>query len=83
MKAVTDRRGRILGASLLGPRAGDLLQPWVLAMENGLSIAKMATTIAPYPTLAEVNKRVAGSFYTPSLFGPRTKPLVRLLAAFG
>ncbi len=83
VKVVTDKRGRILGATLLGPRAGELLQPWILAMENGLKISKMATLMAPYPTLGEVNKRVAGSFYTPTLFSARTRRLVRLLAAFG
>ena len=83
VKVVTDKRGRILGATLLGSRAGELLQPWILAMANRLRIGKVATLIAPYPTLGEVNKRVAGSFYTPALFGPRTRRLVRLLAAFG
>ncbi len=83
VKVVVDKRGRILGATLLGLRAGELLQPWILAMSNGLKIAKMAAVMAPYPTLGEVNKRVAGSFFAPTLFGPRTRRLVRLLAAFG
>jgi hypothetical protein len=39
--------------------------------------------IAPYPTLGEINKRAAGSFYTPSLFSARTRKIVRFLARFG
>jgi hypothetical protein len=43
----------------------------------------MAQMIAPYPTLGEVNKRAAGSFYTAKLFGEGTRRLVRLLAKLG
>jgi hypothetical protein len=43
----------------------------------------MANLIVPYPTRGEAGKRAAGSFYTPSLFSPRTRRLVRLLAWFG
>ena len=39
--------------------------------------------VAPYPTLGEVNKRAAGSFFTPKLFSDRTRRIVRLLARFG
>jgi hypothetical protein len=35
--------------------------------------------ILPYPTLSEINKRVAGSYFTPKLFSGRTRSLVRLL----
>lgn len=78
-KAVVTPKGKILGASIVGPQAGELIQPWVLAMSNGLKISAMAQVIAPYPTLGEVSKRAAGSFYTPKLFGERTKKLVRFL----
>ncbi|MGP1253856.1 MAG: dihydrolipoyl dehydrogenase family protein [Kiloniellales bacterium] len=78
-KVVATPKGKILGASIVGPQAGELIQPWVLAMSNGLKISAMAQVIAPYPTLGEVSKRAAGSFYTPKLFGERTKKLVRFL----
>jgi pyruvate/2-oxoglutarate dehydrogenase complex dihydrolipoamide dehydrogenase (E3) component len=83
VKVITTRRGDILGASLVGAHAGELLQPWVLAIGQRLKIKALAQMIAPYPTLGEVNKRVAGSFYTPTLFGPRMKQVVRLLGMFG
>jgi pyruvate/2-oxoglutarate dehydrogenase complex dihydrolipoamide dehydrogenase (E3) component len=51
VKAVTTPRGRILGASIVGAAAGELIQPWVLAMAHGLKIGAVATMIAPYPTL--------------------------------
>ena len=83
VKVVTSKRGAILGAGIVGARAGELIQPWVLAIAQKLKIGALAGMIAPYPTLAEVNKSVAGTFYTPMLFGERTRRIVRLLAKFG
>jgi pyruvate/2-oxoglutarate dehydrogenase complex dihydrolipoamide dehydrogenase (E3) component len=83
VKAMVTRRGRILGASIAGPHAGELIQPWVLAMSSNLKISALANMIAPYPTLGEASKRAAGSFYTPSLFSERTRRIVRFLRRFG
>ncbi|HLY44396.1 MAG TPA: FAD-dependent oxidoreductase [Stellaceae bacterium] len=83
VKIVTGRNGRILGATILGAAAGDLILPWALAIAQKLKIGAMANLIVPYPTRGEAGKRAAGSFYTPALFGPRTRRLVRLLAHFG
>ncbi len=83
VKAVTTKRGRILGAGIVGPHAGELILPWVLAMSQKLKIGALANVIVPYPTLGEVSKRAAGSYYTPSLFSPKTRSIVRFLARFG
>ncbi|MDA0261367.1 MAG: FAD-dependent oxidoreductase, partial [Proteobacteria bacterium] len=77
IKVITSKKGRILGASILGPHAGELIAPWVLALNQGLKIGAMARVVAPYPTYGEVSKRAAGSYYTPALFGPRMQKLVR------
>jgi pyruvate/2-oxoglutarate dehydrogenase complex dihydrolipoamide dehydrogenase (E3) component len=82
-KVVTTRRGKVLGASILGASAGELIHAWVLAVGRGIGIGAMANLIAPYPTLGEVNKRAAGAFYTPKLFSARTQALVRLLRRLG
>lgn len=83
VKAMVSARGKILGVTIVGPHAGEVIQPWVLAMAQGLKIGALASMIAPYPTLGEINRRVAGGFYTPSLFSPRTRALVRFLGIFG
>ncbi|MGB5093812.1 MAG: FAD-dependent oxidoreductase [Parvibaculum sp.] len=83
IKLVTDLHGRILGVTIVGPHAGELILPWVLAKSQGLKVSAMAGLIAPYPTLSEVSKRVAGSYYTPTLFSPRTRRVVRFLRLFG
>jgi len=80
IKAVTTPRGRILGAGIAGPAAGELIQTWVLAMSQKIKVGALATMVAPYPTLGEVSKRAAGTFYAPSLFSERTRKIVRFLS---
>ena len=82
IKAVAGPKGRVLGATIAGPHAGELILPWVLAVSQKLRIGALAGMIAPYPTLGEVSKRAAGSYYTEALFGPRTRRLVRFLMRF-
>ena len=84
VKAMTGPRGRILGCSIVGAQAGELIHPWALALASGLKIGAMAGYVAPYPTLGEAGKRAAGAYYTPRLFGNRwIKLAVRLLARLG
>ncbi len=83
VKVVATPRGRVLGASIVGAHAGELILPWVLAVKYRLGVGKLAQAIVPYPTLSEASARAAGSFHAPMLFGPRTKRLVRLLARLG
>ncbi len=78
-KIVLGRKGKILGATIAGPHAGELILLWGLAISAGLKISKIASLIAPYPTLSEVSKRAAGSFYTPALFSSRTRKIVKLI----
>ena len=82
LKAVIHKNGRILGASILAPMAGEIIQPWILAIANRQKIANLATMIAPYPTYGEASKRAAGNFFTAKLFGKPTQKLVRFLLKF-
>lgn len=83
IKVVVGRHGRVLGASIVGARAGELIVPWVLAIEAKLKLGRIAGAIFPYPTLSEVSKRAAASYYTPKLFSERTRGLVRWLLKLG
>ncbi len=78
-KLVTDRKGRILGAAIVGAEAGDLIGPFTLAMSAGVKLSALASFVAPYPTRGEIVKRLAGQWYSPILFSPRTRRLVSLL----
>jgi len=79
IKVITTTKGHILGATIVGLHAGELLQPWVLAISQKMKIGAMASMIAPYPTLSEANKRIAGSFYSDKLFSTTTRRIVRWL----
>lgn len=82
LKVVTDKSGRILGAVAVGKDAGDHLAPLALALANRLKIGAFTAMIAPYPTRSEAPKRAAGQWYGPTLFSPRTRRFVKLLASF-
>jgi len=66
-------KDRILGATIVGEHAGDLLAEFVLAMKHGIGLNKILGTIHTYPTMAEANKAVAGNW-------KRAHPPQRLLA---
>ncbi len=82
VKVVTRKNGRILGASIVGKNAGDIIQPWSLAIANKLDIKAFTNYIAPYPTRGEASKRAAGAWYTPLLFSGRTRMLIAALSFF-
>lgn len=82
VKVVLGSRGRILGATIVGPHAGELIGTWALAISSKLKIGAIATAVLPYPTLAEVSKRAAGSYYTSKLFGSGTRRIVGLVQRF-
>ena len=72
-------KGRPVGASIVGPQAGELIQTWALAIANNLKMSAVAAMVAPYPTLGEVNKRAAGAYFSPKLFD---SPMVKRVVGF-
>lgn len=78
-KLITTAKGKILGVTLVGRHAGDHIQLWALAMSAGLKLSQVTGMVAPYPTRGEINKRLAGQWYTPALFSSRTRKVGALL----
>ncbi|HEY1934897.1 MAG TPA: FAD-dependent oxidoreductase [Acetobacteraceae bacterium] len=76
-------RGRVLGAGILAPSAGEMLGVWTLAIAQRTKVSALAGMIVPYPTRSEAGKRAAGSLFVPALFSERTKRLVRWLQMLG
>jgi pyruvate/2-oxoglutarate dehydrogenase complex dihydrolipoamide dehydrogenase (E3) component len=73
-------KGRPVGASIAGHQAGELAATWSMAIANGLKMKHVAAMVAPYPTIAEINKRVAGAYFSPRLFdNPMLKRVVGLV----
>ena len=83
VKVVTNSKGRILGAGIVGEQAGELIQMWSLALTQGLDIKAMTQWISPYPTLSEINKRVANGYYAAAAANPLVRKVVGWLAKLG
>jgi pyruvate/2-oxoglutarate dehydrogenase complex dihydrolipoamide dehydrogenase (E3) component len=79
LKLLLDRKERPIGVQILGPRAGDLIGEWIAVLNSGMKLSSLAGTIHPYPTLTEINKRVAGSYVSPKIFSPTIKKTLKFL----
>jgi pyruvate/2-oxoglutarate dehydrogenase complex dihydrolipoamide dehydrogenase (E3) component len=79
VKVVTNARGSVLGATIVGAHAGELITPWALAIAQGLNIRAIAEMVAPYPTFGEINKRAAMMFFAPLATNPTVRRMIRWL----
>jgi len=70
-------KGKILGASILGPHAGELIHEIVLAMQTSAKISDISAAIHAYPTLAQIHRRAVNTAYSPKLFSSKTKTIVK------
>jgi len=83
IKVVTDPKGLILGATIVGAAASEQISTWTLAINHGLNIRAFADLAVPYPTYMEVGKRAAISFFTPKLSTSWVRRLSSVLRRFG
>ncbi|MCZ7660440.1 MAG: FAD-dependent oxidoreductase [Xanthobacteraceae bacterium] len=83
IKVVTDARGRILGATIVGRGAGELIATWTLAISQRLTVRALLDLVLPYPTLAEIGKRAAVGFYAPGAASPWVRRIIALLRRLG
>ena len=83
IKLVVDRKARILGASIAGAGAGEMINMWALAITNGMILKDVRGYVPPYPTMAEIGKRAAITYYTPLTRKPFVRSIVRFLRRFG
>lgn len=83
VKVVTTKKGRILGVTIVGAQAGDMIVPWCMAVQKGFGVKDMAGLVFPYPTFSEVSKRAAVSFYAPLAAKPGIRKLIGFLRRFG
>lgn len=82
IKLVLSPRGVILGATIIGPGAGEMISLWGLAIQQRMKIGAIAGVTFPYPTLAEIGRRAAGAWFTPTLYGAKTRFFVGLTQRF-
>jgi len=81
--AIIAKNGKILGATITAPNAGELIQPWALAISSRLKIKAMIDQIVAYPTWGEVNRRVAITNYAQFPASPFVRRVIGWLKIFG
>jgi pyruvate/2-oxoglutarate dehydrogenase complex dihydrolipoamide dehydrogenase (E3) component len=83
IKVITTRKGKIVGATIVGAQAGELIGMWTLAIAQGLNIQSFTEIVLPYPTLSELGKRAAIDFLAPGLTSPWVRRIIGWLRIFG
>ncbi|MBL4762336.1 MAG: NAD(P)/FAD-dependent oxidoreductase [Gammaproteobacteria bacterium] len=76
-KLIINKKGRILGASILGSHAGELIHEMALAIQKKMKVGDISALIHAYPTFIQVNRRTANSWYTAKLFNNKTRFIIR------
>lgn len=83
IKLIIDKDNEILGVTIVGHNAGELLLPWIMAIREGKSLRSFTDAIVPYPTFSEISKRVAREFYVPLVFSDKVRWVVKKLLTLG
>jgi len=76
---ILTNNGRVVGAHIISPHAGELIHELALAVQENLKIAKITSLVHAYPSYSQLNKRLAGQYFTNRLFSPFTKKIVAFL----
>jgi pyruvate/2-oxoglutarate dehydrogenase complex dihydrolipoamide dehydrogenase (E3) component len=82
IKLVLDEKERPIGVQILGPNAGDLLAEWVAVLNGKVKLSTLAAAVHPYPTVAEINKRVAGNLFSEKIFSEKVRKGLKLFFQF-
>ena len=73
------RKGRLIGAHVIGQHAGEVIHELALAIQQNMKLSKITTLVHAYPTYSQMNRRAAGQYFTASLFSPKTRKLVKFI----
>ena len=83
IKVITTAKGKIVGVTIVGAQAGELIAMWVLAVARNLNLRDVTDLVLPYPTLSEVGKRAAIDYFTPSLTDVWARRIIAWMRIFG
>ncbi|HEV8411763.1 MAG TPA: FAD-dependent oxidoreductase [Gemmatimonadaceae bacterium] len=83
IKIITTAKGKIVGVTIVGAQASELIGVWALAIRQGLNIRAFADIVLPYPTLSEIGKRAAIDYFGPSLTGIWVRRIIGWMRIFG
>ena len=73
IKMLLDRKEKPIGIQILGLHAGDLMSEWVAVLNGKVKLSTLAAAVHPYPTIGEINKRVAGNYFSPKIFSEKVQ----------
>jgi len=82
-KLVAGKGGRILGVSIVGENAGELINLYALAMSKKMTLRDLIGFVPAYPTTGEIGKRAAITYFAPAARKPAVRRLIRFLRIFG
>ena len=75
--------GKPVGVTVVGHDAGEIINFWAMVLANGLKMSHITNMVSPYPTVSEINKRSAGTYFSPRLFDNKmVKIMVRAVQRF-
>ena len=77
IKMLLDEKEKPIGVQILGPHAGELISEWVAVMNGNVKLSTLASSVHPYPTLGEINKKVVGSFFAGKIFSEKVKKALK------
>ncbi len=83
VKILTTPRGRLLGAAIVGPHAGELIHEYSLAMAARIRLSSLSSMLHVYPTMAQINRRVADAYRKEALTPGVKKWVKRLFSLRG
>ena len=83
IKVITTAKGKIVGVTIVGAQAGELIAMWVLAVARNLDLREITDLVLPYPTLSEVGKHAAIDFLSPGLTGVWARRIIGWMRIFG
>jgi pyruvate/2-oxoglutarate dehydrogenase complex dihydrolipoamide dehydrogenase (E3) component len=83
IKLLLDKRDKVLGVRIFGFHAGDLLGQWSVLLNGGVKLSVAASSVQPYPTVAEINKKVIGSVLSKKIFSDKVRGLLKFIHRYG
>ena len=83
IKVITTAKGKIVGVTIVGAQAGELIAMWVLAVARNLNLRDVTDLVLPYPTLSEIGKRAAIDYFTPGLTSVWTRRIIAWMRILG
>ncbi|WP_291327906.1 FAD-dependent oxidoreductase [Desulfovibrio sp. UCD-KL4C] len=82
IKLLLDVKGKPLGVQIVAVHAGELMGEWVAAVNGSVGLATLAGAIHPYPTLIEMNKKVAGKLLGEKIFSDRVRKILKMFFSY-